>query len=208
MSRLVWGATGTHIYETGIDRGVLYPVAGPGVIWKGLVGVQEGSGGAGGENTYLDGSNLRTSIAGEEFSGVLKALSTPSAFAPCDGIVSLRNGLFITQQPRAPFGMSYRTLVGNDVSEDLGYKIHLLYGITAAPSERENKTLTESPEPLALSWNLSSLPVAIYGQRPSAHVILNSRKLTAGKLLAIENALYGTVSTEPYLPTPVEILYL
>jgi len=207
MARLSWGSIGDRFYEAGIDHGVLYPKVGAGVAWKGLVSVNEEP--SGGEATpyYQDGINYLNVSSIEEFNATVSAFSAPAEFNPSDGIASIANGLFATQQPRAEFGLSYRTLVGNDLSGlDYGYKLHLVYNALASPSSRENTSISDSPEPIMLSWAINTVPMAVASHRPSAHLIIDSRQVSDSIMLTVEDYIYGTASLAPALPTPTALV--
>jgi hypothetical protein len=207
VTRLVWGTSGERYFETGADRGVLYLPAVPGVPWNGLTSVSESPDGGTPQPYYIDGYKYINVATAEEFKATLSALSSPPEFGVCDGTLGIHNGLFATQQPRRPFSLSYRTLVGNDIqSIDHGYKIHLVYNALAAPSTRENSTLNGSPNPLGLSWSITTTPPKITGLRPTAHFVIDSRLTPAPLLSHIEDILYGTISDDPRLPEVSEII--
>lgn len=208
MTRLNWGASGERYYETGVDRGVLY-IDDVGVPWNGLTAVNESP--SGGEPTpyYIDGVKFRNLSAVEEYEATIEALSSPPEFAPCIGLASIHNGLFVSDQPRESFGFSYRTLVGNDVDDlDHGYKIHLVYGALASPSTRENATIGDSPEPTGFSWSISAMPPPLANYRPSAHFIIDSRTTDPILLQDLEDILYGSDDLVASLPTPTELVAL
>lgn len=208
MTRLNWGTTGERYYEAGVDRGVLY-IAGVGVPWNGLTAVKESP--SGGEPTpyYIDGIKFRNLSAAEEFEATIEAFTSPPEFTVCEGIVSIHNGLFVGGQPRVPFSLSYRTNIGNDVDgQDHGYKIHLVYNALAAPAQRENNTLGESPEPMNLSWGVTTMPPALANRRPSAHFVIDSRTTDPLLLQDVEDILYGSTTLVSSLPTPTELVAL
>lgn len=207
MVKLLWGTTGEKRFETGIDRGVLYIGASAGVPWDGLVSVNESPNGGEPTGFYLDGIKYLNLLTPDEYAASIEAITYPKEFLACDGLSQPVAGLFFDQQPRTAFSLSYRTKIGNDVSGvDLGYKIHLVYNAKVAASAKTRKTLSNTPEPAIFSWELTVTPVAIANARETAHLIIDSTKLTAPKLLLVENALYGTVSTAPYIPTPAQLL--
>jgi hypothetical protein len=193
MSRIIWGETGSRLYEAGVDRGVLYPPAGAvGVPWNGLTSVKEAPSGGDPQAYYQDGIKYFQIAAAEEFKATIEAFSAPAEFASCDGIANIYAGLSISQQPRKPFGFAYRTLIGNDVVADsFGYKIHLIYNALANPSGRDNNSLSNASDPMQLSWDIQSVPPPITGFKPSAHLIINSLLATSDQLLAVENIIYG-----------------
>lgn len=207
MTRLTWGDVGTRFYETGADRGVLYLPGEPGVVWNGLTAVKESVSGGEPSAFYLDGIKYLNVAAAEDFQATLEALSAPSEFGVCDGTAQIANGLFITHQPRKTFGLSYRTKIGNDVDGvDHAYKLHLVYNCLAAPSERNNSTISDTLSPLALSWSITTVPKYISGNKPTAHLILDSRLIDPEDLEEIENLLYGTDIFIPSLPSPDELV--
>lgn len=208
MTRLAWGLVGERFYETGIDRGVLYPADdSPGVAWNGITAVRENPSGGEPRPYYIDGQKYLNISSAEEFSATLEAFSSPKEFAVCDGTVQLLAGLFATQQPRKSFGLSYRTRVGNDVNGvEHGYKIHLVYGALASASGVTYGTLSDSTEPTAFSWEITTLPPIVSGYKPTAHFVIDSRGLTAEKLTEIEDVLYGTNMVQPSLPTVPELI--
>lgn len=211
MAKLVWNEIGKRFYETGVEKGVLYPQEGgaypKGVAWDGLTGVTESPSGA--EATPLYASNIKylNLISKEEFGATVEAYTYPDEFAECDGSAELTKGVSVGQQSRKLFGMSYVTLKGNDTeSTDHGYKIHLIYGAMASPSERAYATVNESPEAITFSWTITTTPVEIKGMKPSACITIDSTKVEALKLKALEDALYGTAEKEAHLPLPEELL--
>lgn len=211
MSKLVWNEIGKRFYETGVEKGVLYPQEGgaypKGVVWDGLTGVTESPSGA--EATPLYASNIKylNLMSKEEFGATIEAYTYPDEFAVCDGSAELTKGVSVGQQPRKLFGMSYVTLKGNDTeSTDHGYKIHLIYGAMASPSERAYATVNESPEAITFSWTITTTPVEIKGMKPSACITIDSTKVEAPKLKALEDALYGTAEKEAHLPLPEELI--
>jgi hypothetical protein len=209
VSRLSWGSVSKRTYETGIDRGVLYPNGGPGVAWDGLISVSENP--TGGESTpfYIDGYKYHEKSAPEEFRANIEAYTYPDEFEVCNGTQSLGSGLYITQQRRVPFGLCYRTRVGNPVDgDDHGYKLHLVYNALAAPTNKNYSTVDDSPDPLAFNWAITTKPVKTPGHRPTPQMIVDSTKVTAPLLKAIEDILYGTTDDAPRLPSPTEIISL
>lgn len=207
MSRLTWGVPTERSFETGVDRGVLYVGTSAGIPWNGLVSVSESPAGGEPKPAYIDGYKFRNVASSEEFEATLEAFAAPKAFAPCDGSVSIQNGLIATQQPRRSFGLSYRTKVGNAVDgADYAYKIHLVYNSLASPAQRTNTTLSDSQGLNALSWSLTTLPPPVTGYKPTAHWIIDSRDAPIGILDAFENVLYGTAATAPRMPTVSELI--
>lgn len=207
MSRLNWGAAGERLYESGIDRGVLYVDPNRGVAWNGLTAVAESPSGGDPRPYYLDGVKYLNVASAEEFEAMLTAYYCPPEFGPCDGVVGIHTGLFATQQPRKSFGLSYRTMVGNDLEGTAyGYKIHLVYNALAAPSSRANSTVTASSEAETFSWAISTLPPAVTGVKRTAHFVIESRSTAPATLSKVENLLYGSNMNEPTLPTPDELI--
>lgn len=213
MSKLVWDQTGQKYYETGVDRGVLYPQESgaypKGVAWNGLISVTESPSGAEATAVYADNVKYLNLIAAEEFGASIEAYTCPPEFYACDGTAEVATGVMIGQQDRKTFGLAYRSLIGNDTEgTNLGYKLHLIYGCLAAPSEKAYSTVNESPEAMTLSWEISTTPVAVSGFKPTACVTIDSTKVDAEKLAALEAILYGSESEEPRLPLPDEIVTL
>lgn len=207
MSRLTWGAPSERFFETGVDRGVLYVGISAGVPWNGLVSVSESPTGGEPKPAYIDGYKFRNIASSEEFVATLEAFAAPKEFSPCDGSVSIQNGLIATQQPRRSFGLSYRTKVGNAVDgADHAYKIHLVYNSLAAPAQRTNTTLSDSPGLNALSWSLTTLPPPVTGYKPTAHWIIDSRETPIGLLNTFEDVLYGNAAAAPRMPSVSELI--
>ena len=210
MTALVWDATGEHFYETGVDHGVLYiPTEGQytkGVAWNGLTGVTESPSGAESNPQYADNIKYLNLISAEEWAGTIEAFTYPDEFAACNGEKELADGVTVGQQSRSTFGMSYRTKIGNDTDgQDHAYKIHLLYGLTAAPSEKAYATVNDSPEAVTFSWEASSVPVNVTGMLPTSSITIDSRTADPTKLTALEKILYGAEEVEPRLPLPDEV---
>lgn len=211
MSKLVWDQTGERLYETGVKKGVLYPQASngaypKGVAWNGLTGVTEAPSGAEATPLYADDIKYLNLISTEELGGTIEAYTYPDEFAECDGSASIATGVYIGQQPRKTFGMSYVTTLGNDVeSNAYGYKIHLIYGALAAPSEKAYSTINDSPEAITFSWDFSTTPVSVDGFKPTASIVIDSTKVDPLKLAALEKILYGDTEVEARLPLPNEV---
>lgn len=213
MSRLVWDQTGERFYETGVRNGVLYPqVAGAypkGVAWNGLTAVTESPSGAEATPMYADDIKYLNLMSAEEFGATVEAYTYPEEFAECDGSAAIATGVYIGQQVRKAFGLCYRTVLGNDVdNNDYGYKLHLIYGAMAAPSEKAYAAVNDSPEAVTFSWELTTTPVAVKDFKPTASVTIDSTKVDAEKLAALEDILYGTEDQEARLPLPDEIVTL
>ena len=197
-------------YETGVSKGVLYPQAAgaypKGVAWNGLTAVTESPSGAEATPLYADNIKYLNLMSAEEFGATVEAYTYPDEFAACNGEASLVEGMSIGQQTRTAFGMAYQTKVGNDVDADAGYKIHLIYGALAAPSEKAYATVNDSPEAITFSWELTTTPVEVNGFKPTATLVIDSTKVEAEKLAALEKVLYGDADTEARLPLPNEVL--
>lgn len=211
MAKLVWDETGKRLYETGVSKGVLYVQAddgtyGNGVAWNGLTAVNESPSGAEATPLYADDIKYLELTSTEEYGASIEAYTYPEEFEQCDGSAELGAGVTIGQQPRKAFGFCYRTLIGNDVkNNDYGYKIHIVYGAKAAPSEKAYQTVNDSPEAITFSWELTTTPVNVEGHKPTACVTIDSTKVDAAKLTSIEEALYGSDTKEPKLLLPDEI---
>lgn len=207
MAGLVWGLVGEKYYETGVDRGVLYPLVGDGVAWNGLISVSETPSGGEPRPYYLDGFKYLNLATAEEFAATIEAFSSPREFDRCDGTASIHNGLFITDQRRESFGFSYRTLIGNDVDGlGHGYKIHLVYNALASPTERNYSTIGDSTVVSSFSWEISTAPLQIPGMKPTAHFVIDSRKTPFSVLTLIEAILYGSMSKTSHLPSVDELM--
>jgi hypothetical protein len=209
--KLTWDNIGEKTFEAGVEQGVLYKqnalgIYNTGFAWNGLVSVNESPSGAEANKQYANNKVYANITSAEEFSGSLEAFTYPKQFAECDGYAELTPGVSIGQQRRVPFGLSYKTKLGNDLADmDFGYKLHLIYGAKAAPSERNYTTINESPEAMTMSWELSTEPVEVPGKRPTATLVINSTEVDAAKLQDLENILYGTAGSDPRLPLPAEV---
>lgn len=209
MTRIDWSGTGQRFYETGIDRGVLYVGDSPGVPWIGLVSVDQAQSGGAEKARYRDGIKISNRSAPEEFDATIEAFTYPLEFEPCDGTYRGENNLRLTMQRRKAFGLSYRTLIGNDLKGiSLGSRIHIVYNLRAEPSQRGYQTLTESPDAMTFSWKVSARPEVVLGFRPTPHFIVDSRDVPPELFAAIEDILYGNDDTEPALPTAGELMFL
>lgn len=207
MTRLVWNQPGERFYETGVDRGVLYPRVGPGVPWNGLLSVSENVAGGDIEQLYFDGVKYLDVVANEDFQATLEAFSSPPEFSACDGSKSLSPGLFATQQPRKTFGLSYRTKIGNDLAGlDRGYKLHVVYGATAAPSTRSSQTLSNTPSLSSRQWTINAVPPRALSYKPTSHFVFDSTLMDPYLLQDIESFLYGREGSDPTLITQDDIL--
>lgn len=207
--RLAWNVVGERVFEAGVDQGVLYVDGADGVPWNGLVAVTESP--SGGEVTpyYVDGVKYLNHSASEEFEATIEAYTYPDEFAVCDGTLSVANGLFALQQRRKSFGLSYRTKIGNDVDGiDHGYKIHLVYNVTAAPSERPNNTIGDSLSPDNFSWKVVTKPPTMTGYKQTAHFVIDSRETPSDLMNQITDILYGSSTTAARLPSVSELLYI
>lgn len=207
VATLTWDTRGERFFEIGVDRGVLYPASQPGVAWTGLISVNETPTGAEERAYFIDGIKYLNLRSAEEFVASIEAFSSPSEFAVCEGYVAVHTGLIATQQPRQPFGMSYRTRFGNEIEgADYGYKIHLVYNALAATASRNNNTISNNSDPSKFNWSVTTLPPPITGYRRTAHLIIDSKTTDPAVLTEVEELLYGTVSTDPSLPTPDELI--
>ena len=220
MSKIVWDATGERYYETGVDHGVLYlqdssGTYPKGVAWNGLTAVTESPSGAEATPLYADNIKYLNLISAEEFGATVEAYTYPDEFAQCDGSAEITPGVMIGQQNRKSFGLCYRTTMGNDVDgNSYGYKLHIIYGASASPSEKGYATINDSPEAITFSWELKTIPVNVTGFKPTASITIDSNKVNPEKLVKLEEILYGKNPTElggsdgvePRLPLPDEIV--
>ena len=210
MAKIEWDKTGERLYETGVKNGVLYvQVDGAypkGVAWNGLTAVTESPSGAEATPLYADDIKYLNVLSAEEFGATIEAYTYPDEFAECDGSASLATGVMIGQQARKTFGLCYRTTIGNDTEgNDHGYKLHIIYGALAAPSEKAYATINDSPEAITFSWEVTTTPVNVTGAKPTASITIDSTKATPEKLTALEKILYGDAEVEARLPLPDEI---
>ena len=219
MAKITWDKTGEHYYEVGVDRGVLYPMKSDGsgydkgVAWNGLTGVSEKPSGAESSDQYADNVKYLSIRSAEKFDATIEAFTYPDEFAACDGTAELMDGVKIGQQTRKAFGLSYRTMLGNDTQgNDHGYLIHLIYGASAAPSEKGYSTVNDSIEPIKFSWEVSTVPVPVEGKKPTSTLVINSTKIKeSSKLKKLEDYLYGTdaaqsgTTGDPQLPLPDKV---
>lgn len=218
--KLVWDKTGEHYYETGVKNGVLYPMSASGtypkgVAWNGLTAITESPSGAEATALYADDIKYLNLMSNEEFGATVEAYTYPDEFAECDGSASLTEGVYIGQQARKTFGLCYRTTLGNDSKgNDYGYKLHIIYGAMASPSEKAYSTINDSPDAITFSWELSTTPVAVANFKPTASLTIDSTKVDPQKLATLEEILYGkdgsgedhsTGAVDPRLPLPDEI---
>jgi hypothetical protein len=222
MSKIVWDKTGERFYETGVNQGVLYlQGAGgtypTGVAWNGLTAVTESPSGAEATPLYADNIKYLNLISAEEFGATIEAYTYPDEFAQCDGSAEIATGVMIGQQSRKAFGLSYKTSLGNDIEgNDYGYKLHIIYGAMAAPSEKGYTTINDSPEAITFSWEITTTPVSVSGFKPTACITIDSTKVDEENLAALEEILYGRNATDdppviastPRLPLPDEIISL
>ena len=213
MAKLVWDKTGDRLYETGVKNGVLYiPTAGvysKGVAWNGLTAVTESPSGAEATALYANDTKYLSLMSAEEFGATIEAYTYPDEFAACDGSAELADGVMIGQQNRSTFGLCYKTTIGNDTEgNDHGYKLHIIYGALAKPSERAYASINDSPEAITFSWEITTTPVNVTGAKPTASLVIDSTKADPSKLAALEDILYGKdgePGNEPRLPLPDEI---
>ena len=211
MAKLVWDKTGERFYETGVKNCALYvrDSAGTypkGVPWNGITAITESPSGAEATPLYADDIKYLNLISNEEFGATVEAYTYPAEFAACDGSAELTKGVKIGQQPRKSFGLAYKTTLGNDVdNNDYGYKLHLIYGCLAAPSEKAYATINDSPEAITFSWEITTTPVEVKGFKPTSHIEINSKEVDASKLATLEAKLFGAAETEAMLPLPDEV---
>ena len=213
MAKIEWDKTGERLYETGVKNGVLYVqeggTYGKGVAWNGLTAVTESPSGAEATPLYADDIKYLNLLSAEEFGATIEAYTYPDEFAACDGSAALAEGVMIGQQARKTFGLCYKTTIGNDTNgNDYGYKLHIIYGALAAPSEKAYATINDSPEAITFSWEVTTTPVNVTGAKPTAYITIDSTKANAEKLAALEDVLYGKngePGNEPRLPLPDEI---
>lgn len=213
MSKLVWDVVGERNYETGVSKGVLYPMVSgaypKGVAWSGLTTVTETASGAEATPLYADNIKYLNLMSVEELGGTIEAYTAPDEFGACDGTAELTTGVSIGQQPRQTFGLAYQTIIGNDTENNKhGYKIHLVYGALASPTERSYTTVNDSPEAMTMSWDFSTTPVSVTGFEPTSLVVIDSTKVDAEKLAAFEAIIYGSEDQEARLPLPNEVATL
>lgn len=210
--KIVWDAAGQRYYETGTKKGVLYPQSTDGtyplgVAWNGLTAVTESPSGAEPTPLYADDIKYLQLMSVEEYGGTIEAYTYPDEFAECDGSAALVAGVYVGQQKRKAFGFSYVTTLGNDVDyDDFAYKLHLVYGAMASPSEKAYATINDSPEAVTFSWEFTTTPVEVPGFKPTATITIESSKVDADALAALETILYGTDDVEPRLPLPTEVM--
>lgn len=210
MPILTWDAPSERNYESGVDRGVVYPMDEglypTGHAWNGLIGVTESPEGAEPTDLWANNSKYGTLRSPETHGFTIEAYMYPDAFAECDGSASIGTGVYIGQQSRKAFGFSYRTKVGSDTDPDLGYKIHLVYGCTASPSEKAYSTINDSPDAMTFSWDVDTVPVAVTGKKPTSLLTIDTREVPAAKLTQLEELLYGSASKEASLPLPDAVI--
>ena len=212
MSKIIWDNAGERTYETGVDHGVLYPIQEgglytKGVAWNGLTAVTESPSGAEATPLYADNIKYLNLLSAEDFGCTIEAYTYPDEFAECDGSAEIATGVYAGQQARKVFGLCYRTILGNDTDSNAhGYKLHLIYGCLASPSEKSYSTVNDSPEAITFSWEVKSTPVNVSGFKPTAVLTIDSTKVDKEKLSKLEDALYGSASTEAKLPTPDEVV--
>ena len=218
MPKLNWDQTGERKFELGVDKGVVYPFNtatkkyGPGVAWNGLTSVSDSPDGGDPNDLWADNIKYGSLRAAETLGGTIEAYTYPDAFAILDGTMEAAAGVYLGQQKRGKFGLSYRTRVGNDENDEAGYKLHLIYGCTASPSEKQYETVNDSPDAITFSWEFDTTPVNVdtdlngVTPKPTASITIDSTKVAKDKLDAIEACLYGTDTEDAYLPLPDEII--
>jgi hypothetical protein len=212
MTAIVWDESTKHLFETGVDHAVLYPMRAQdglyplGYAWNGITGITESPSGADASPLYADNIKYLNLIAAESFGGTIEAFTYPDVFALCDGSVEPTPGLVFGQQSRSPFGLAYRTVVGNDAEGNAyGYKLHLIYGAVAAPSEKDFQTINDSPAAITFSWAINTTPVTVTTYKPVSSIVIDSTRVDPTKLAALEAILFGTVGADPRLPLPDEV---
>lgn len=214
MAKLIFDEVGKRFYETGVSKGVLFvqDEAGAypkGVAWNGLTAVNESPSGAEANDQFADNMKYLSLTGAENFEGTIEAFYSPAEFDVCDGMIEVAAGVNAHQQNRKAFGFAYQSIIGNDIKQnDYGTKLHLWYGCKAAPTERANATVNDSPEPANPSWSITSTPVDVPGHRPTSVLTIDSTKATPAKWQALLDIIYGTELTEPYLPTPAQVIEL
>lgn len=214
MAVINWDASTKHFYETGVKHGVLYVQDSDGsyplgVAWNGLSSITESPSGAEATAIYADDIKYLNIYSAEEFGATIEAYTYPDEFAVCDGSDELADGILLGQQGRKAFGLCYRTALGNEIEgSDYGYKLHIIYGCMASPSEKQYQTINDSPEAISFSWEVKTTPVNVTGKKPVSSLVIDSKTVGATKMAKIEAALYGTATEDPYLPTPDQILTL
>lgn len=213
MAKLVFDAEGQRFYESGVSKGVLFVKKDDGtydngVVWNGLTAVNDSPDGGEPSDIYADNIKYLTLMSVENFNGSIEAYTYPDAFAECDGSKEVATGVFVGQQKRRAFGMCYRTEIGNDVTSELGYKLHFVYGALASPSDKNHETINDNPDAASFSWDITTTPIVVNtpGVKPTAHLVVDSTKVTAEKLQAIEDAIYGTTLANSRMLTPDEII--
>lgn len=211
MAKMIWDQIGEKIYETGVEQCAFFPMVdkayGAGEPWNGLIGVTESPSGAEATALYANDAKYGELTSAEDFGGTIEAYTYPDGFAACNGEVEVVAGFRIGQQPRVPFGMAYKNLIGNDTEGTKhGYNLVLVYGAKVAPSEKANTSVNESPEAMTMSWEFSTTPVPVPGYAPAAKLSFNSTKVDAAKLAQLEEIIYGTAEVEPRLPLPEEVI--
>lgn len=214
MVALTWDNVGERVYETGVDHAVLYipsdlGVYDTGFAWNGLTSVTESPSGAEASPQFADNIKYLNLVSAEQYGGTIEAFTYPEEFGQCDGTAAPKKGVLLGQQARRTFGLAYRTLIGNDIEgTEFGYKLHLIYGALAAPSEKAHTTVNDSPEAIAFSWAITTSPVAVTGSKPVSSITIDSTKVDPADLLALEALLYGAALIEPALPLPDAVLAL
>lgn len=214
MAKLVWDATGEHFYSTGVSNVALFVqkqngTYDNGVAWSGVTSIEENPDGGDANDFYADNIKYLSLRAAENYGATINAYQSPEEFDQCDGIATLLTGVKIGQQVRKPFGLVYKSLLGNDTQgTDYGYELHIIYNATCSPSSKTYETVNDSPEPSELSWEIETVPVNVTGFKPTSTIVINSNEISADKLALIENKLYGTETAEATLPSPDEIVTL
>lgn len=208
MTKLEWNKKDLRLFEYGLDRGVVYPSFGAGVAWSGLVSVKENPTGSDSQPYYLDGIKYMHLLSSEDFSGSIEALTIPEIVRQHEGVVNIGGGLFVSQQKRMPFGFSYRTKIGSELTEEVGYKIHLVYNVLLTSSETKHETKSDDNDLQIKEWGFETTPENCVGVKPSSHFVVDTSLSSQNIISSLEDILYGTDVLEPHLPTPSELIYL
>ncbi len=212
MAELTWDGVGDRYYEMGVSKAVLFPYNSStntyeaGVAWNGVISISDSPEGADANDLYADNIKYASIRSAEKVNGSIEAYTYPDEWLPCDGISTPVNGVFLRQQPRKAFGLCWRTEIGNDVTDDAGYKLHFIYGATASPSEQPHETINDSPDAKTFSWSYNTVPVPVTGYKPLAKVEIDSRMTTEAKMKVLEAIIYGSDTEDPRLPLPAEII--
>lgn len=201
MTTLVWDETNARRYEAGVEHGVFYPSSGPGVVWDGLLSVSENAIGSEQKSYAENGVTYLVSIGSRTYQSTVRAFSSPEGFGECVGDLEIVPGFVLTRQTRKSFGFSYKTRIS-----DIGYKIHIVYNATAVPTSRSYASTNNTPNPVSLEWKIDAIPEVIPGFRPTSHLIIDTTKASSTSVSNLEDLIYGTPNSDPYLPVPSEVI--